>query len=242
MSIKYNTNLFYAILIALVLHIIFILFVSPFNQSTLQVQKKLIPMHINPVSEKAVPVKQAQENALPEPLIETVKKIEKEALPVKQIKVAPQVKPVENKNKITKIEHEKKSSNVVKIKPSLQVKREKTVSSNEVVASIPPAKEVKNNDENSQSVLLEIIYSAIAQHRKYPYRARKRKQQGSVYIAFQLSPAGLVSDIQILAYSGFSLLDQSAIDAVAAISPIATAPEYLQKTETFSVHIDYRLK
>lgn len=48
----------------------------------------------------------------------------------------------------------------------------------------------------------------------YPKLARRRGQEGTVWLNVQVDTAGAVSDIQVLESSGFSQLDQAALKAV----------------------------
>lgn len=49
---------------------------------------------------------------------------------------------------------------------------------------------------------------------RYPLEARQRKEQGTVVLEVQLSPAGLVEQIEIHRSSGSPRLDKAALDAV----------------------------
>ncbi len=63
---------------------------------------------------------------------------------------------------------------------------------------------------------LQALSQQIAYHaqQNYPYRARRRHQQGKVILRFTLHPDGHITQIQIHASSGYPLLDQAALEVV----------------------------
>jgi protein TonB len=59
----------------------------------------------------------------------------------------------------------------------------------------------------------------------YPEPARRQEIYGSLRLLVAILPDGDVDDIQILQSSGFSVLDQAAIDIVRMAAPFAPFPE-----------------
>jgi protein TonB len=89
--------------------------------------------------------------------------------------------------------------------------------------------------------LLQRVYQAINQHKRYPYMARRLRQQGKVILNFVMHPDGQVTNVVIIESSRYSILDKAAEDAVVAISPFALAADYLDYEKTFDVAVDFRL-
>ena len=69
---------------------------------------------------------------------------------------------------------------------------------------------------------------AFAEHLRryisYPMSARSKGWEGKVSVSFRLGPDGLARDIRVVASSGFSVLDRSAVAAVRKASPFLPAP------------------
>ena len=58
----------------------------------------------------------------------------------------------------------------------------------------------------------------------YPLIARKKGWQGTVLVSFVVSEDGMVKDVQIKESSGFSLLDQSAVNTIKKAAPFPPPP------------------
>ncbi len=106
--------------------------------------------------------------------------------------------------------------------------------------------EYEQTEQLSQSVeqhesLMQLVYQAINQHKRYPYIARRLRQQGKVILNFVMHPDGQVTDVVIIESSHYSILDKAAEDAVAAISPFALAADYLDYEKAFDIAVDFRL-
>ncbi|MFW2372532.1 MAG: energy transducer TonB [Gammaproteobacteria bacterium] len=98
------------------------------------------------------------------------------------------------------------------------------------------SKPVVNHD-----ALLQLVYQAISEHKRYPYMARRLGQQGKVSLNFVMHPDGQVTDVVVIESSRYSVLDRAAEQAVVAISPFAKAAEYLSYEKVFDIAVDFRL-
>lgn len=68
----------------------------------------------------------------------------------------------------------------------------------------------------------------LARHIQYPSRARRRGWEGEVLIGFHLSKAGLLENIHLARSSGYSMLDESALNALLKLArnPLSAPDEY----------------
>ncbi|MCD8212957.1 MAG: TonB family protein [Campylobacter sp.] len=83
------------------------------------------------------------------------------------------------------------------------------------------------------------IVSAIKKHQKYPKNAQKMRHQGIVEVRFLLKKDGLVEDIKVTKSSGYSSLDEGAVENVERASkdfPILNNSYYI------SIPISFRLR
>jgi protein TonB len=66
----------------------------------------------------------------------------------------------------------------------------------------------------------------IAKHKKYPPEAFKRKQEGSVMVAFTIARDGRILGAEIERSSGFPLIDQATLDMLYRASPVPPVPPH----------------
>ncbi len=64
--------------------------------------------------------------------------------------------------------------------------------------------------------LIEPHYRNKPSPPNYPRKARRKRQQGTVFIRILVSPAAENLEVNVHRSSGFELLDQTAVDAVTA--------------------------
>lgn len=69
--------------------------------------------------------------------------------------------------------------------------------------------------QNSQAGILNGLANQLIQNSPpdYPYQARKLGQSGTAVLQLTISPAGEVSNVELVSSSGFPLLDRSALEA-----------------------------
>ena len=72
------------------------------------------------------------------------------------------------------------------------------------------------------------VLAMIETHKSYPAAARRLGQEGEARIRFRVGSNGALSDIELISSSGAEALDQAALDALAASSPLPPIPEELQ--------------
>lgn len=74
--------------------------------------------------------------------------------------------------------------------------------------------------------LLQLISTRIQQHLNYPRLAETDTEQGQIILQFELTPQGKLQNVQITQSSGMAVLDQAALTAVLASSPINFPPNF----------------
>lgn len=85
--------------------------------------------------------------------------------------------------------------------------------------------------------LLNILHQKISEQQIYPDAALALKQTGSVTIGLRLQPNGIVKNVVILKSSGIPSLDDAALRATQAISPLEHIDSYIKNDESFRVDI-----
>lgn len=90
---------------------------------------------------------------------------------------------------------------------------------------------------------LRELVARIQQEKYYPSRARRRRQEGRVVVAFVIGRSGELSGLRISRSSGHDGLDRAAIKTLERISPLrALPPELGIGSWELAVPIDYRLR
>lgn len=79
-------------------------------------------------------------------------------------------------------------------------------------------------DEEYRRANFGAIRDSILANLRYPMLARRRGWSGQVEIAFKITPDGSVSELRIVASSGFPVLDDQAIAAIRHSAPFTPAP------------------
>jgi TonB family protein len=98
----------------------------------------------------------------------------------------------------------------------------------------------EKQEQQAQKTLLTLLHNAIAAKQNYPESALDLKQTGTVVIQFLLAPTGELTHISLLKSSGFTSIDQAALMAVRAASPIKKAGIYLQAEKYFSLEVIFK--
>ncbi len=65
----------------------------------------------------------------------------------------------------------------------------------------------------------------LEQHKTYPDRARRRRQEGTALLSFILARNGHVSDVRIVQSTGYSLLDDEVTAMVSRANPLPPIPD-----------------
>lgn len=92
-----------------------------------------------------------------------------------------------------------------------------------------------------QHTILELLHRRISDNKEYPYLARRQRREGVARVAFVLHPDGTVENAHLVTSSRAASLDRAALSAVKQIEPFNIANEYLDKSETFQVDIEFDL-
>lgn len=71
----------------------------------------------------------------------------------------------------------------------------------------------------------------LEKHKKYPRRARTRRQEGVVLLSFAMDREGRVLDYRIMESSGYSLLDREVEAMIERAQPFPAMPEDLHKAK-----------
>ncbi len=83
----------------------------------------------------------------------------------------------------------------------------------------------------------------LNQHKDYPGAVKKKKQQGTVVIQFAIDRAGKVLHSKVKTSSGYPLLDQAALQMLAAAEPLPPLPRQFKREQlTLAIPIEYALR
>jgi protein TonB len=97
------------------------------------------------------------------------------------------------------------------------------------------------NASQQQHTILELLHRRISDNKEYPYLARRQRREGVATVAFILHPDGRIENAHLVASSHARTLDRAALSAVQQIEPFIAAKEYLERSETFQVDIEFDL-
>jgi protein TonB len=110
------------------------------------------------------------------------------------------------------------------------------------VTKVKPAKPQQGNPRLEKQYGIG-IHGLIKQKKSYPRRAKRRKIQGVVKVAFNIAKNGLISNLRIHQSSGSSLLDKAALDTVRKVGRFPAIPSTLNKQVlSYIIPISYKLR
>lgn len=118
----------------------------------------------------------------------------------------------------------------------------KPATSNNNVQSDSITQSQSQSQENTQAVhlvgktkldkpLIAILGKAITAHMDYPKIAMDFNLKGTSYVRFILHPDGRVTNVELIKSSTADLLDDAALAAINAISPVSNVSQYVTKPE-----------
>jgi len=98
-------------------------------------------------------------------------------------------------------------------------------------------------DPGARRDYLARIQALLARHKEYPRRARARRIEGIVGVAFTLHQDGRITEARIVDSSGHRLLDDSAREMLATAGPLPPFPEDMAPEPlALEVPIQYSLR
>jgi protein TonB len=146
------------------------------------------------------------------------------------------------------------------LQKTLQDLKSPTVATSEALKNSKPIDQAESTDGNSDQTISsessegssqiqkikmsyeQYLISYISKYKTYPRIAERLKQQGMVYPQIRISKDGKLKDIVISKSSGFSSLDQGAINLIKSLAPFKPLPENLDGSEfTITIPIEYIL-
>ena len=87
-----------------------------------------------------------------------------------------------------------------------------------------------------------LLIAWLNQHKDYPPGVKKKKQQGTVVLAFSIDRSGTVLTSRVQESSGYPLLDQAALDMLARANPLPAMPDSMPRQRLrLAVPIEYSL-
>lgn len=87
-----------------------------------------------------------------------------------------------------------------------------------------------------------LLIAWLNQHKDYPPSVKKKKQQGTVVLAFSIDRSGTVLTSRVQESSGYPLLDQAALDMLARANPLPAMPDSMPRQRLrLAVPIEYSL-
>jgi TonB family protein len=92
-------------------------------------------------------------------------------------------------------------------------------------------------DKQTDKPLIKLLSRATGKKLVYPKSAQDFRVTGKASVRFYLTPDGVVSDVMLVGSSGSSVLDDAALTAVAAISPVRGVKVYLPEARYLVVGI-----
>lgn len=83
---------------------------------------------------------------------------------------------------------------------------------------------------------------AILKQRKYPRQARRKRKEGTVRIAFQLTRSGAMNNLWVVQSSGVAQLDKAALDAVRKVKQFPAIPTDISREQwNFELPVSFKL-
>ncbi|MCM8826458.1 MAG: energy transducer TonB [Candidatus Omnitrophica bacterium] len=100
-----------------------------------------------------------------------------------------------------------------------------------------------NQDAETMFRYQDVVKQKIQEARRYPLFAKKQGIEGIVHLSFIVLANGLSSDIKIIRSSGFSILDEEAVNTIKRATPFPPIPKEIEASFVeMEVYIVFTLK
>lgn len=99
----------------------------------------------------------------------------------------------------------------------------------------------KSQQTESKAKIISVIYKELNQHFAYPRLAQKRNWQGKVLLSLRVSTSGKINNVQIYKSSGYSILDQAAIDSLIKVGYLPQISSWLPYDINLTLPVIYQL-
>lgn len=97
------------------------------------------------------------------------------------------------------------------------------------------------DDKQTGENFFHLVKKKIEQSKYYPEWARERGIEGVVRISFLIVKEGNIDEMNVVASSGYKVLDETALDTIKRASPFPTPPRSLGEGLVITIPIVYRL-
>lgn len=85
------------------------------------------------------------------------------------------------------------------------------------------------------------LLAHLEHYRRFPSRARAARQQGTVQIRFRMNRTGSVLTASVLRSSGFTTLDQAALDTLKRAQPLPAIPKDMPDEVELTIPVEFYL-
>lgn len=105
---------------------------------------------------------------------------------------------------------------------------------------VTPAREAGTPPE--VLAFLQRVRHRILQEKNYPFQAKQMRLEGTTTVGFTILPDGHAGRIEVKRTSGYSILDEAAVDAVGRVLPLRPPPEAGNRPMDLEVPISFVLQ
>jgi len=98
-----------------------------------------------------------------------------------------------------------------------------------------------NQQAKSKARIISIIYKELSQHFIYPKLAQKRNWQGKVMLSLRVTANGKINNVRIKNSSGYSVLDQAAINSLIKVGYLPQVSSWLPYDIDLKLPVLYQL-
>jgi len=137
-----------------------------------------------------------------------------------------------------------------KPEPKIEPKPEPVVEKKEVIEKKEEPPKIDESYEKEQIALareakktyFDEIYEVIAEKKRYPKKARRYKQEGSIKVSFKVLRDGTITELKLLEKSKYKSLNKAVKKLFNKLQKFHQPPSNLSFPLELSITINYRLK